>query len=115
MNTNKLLTEIVALCYSDRASVNGNTVLLKEYDKEYGFYTAGNTWYSTYNKHVADYKFITESGVEYDPDKGTFSNAGPSNARPKSPIIGFQFFDTTLGRPVYWNGSRWADSEGNLR
>lgn len=115
MNTNKLLTEIVAFCYSDRASANGNAVILKESDKEYGFYTAGNTWYSTYNKHVADYKFITESGVEYDPDKGTFNNAGPSNARPKSPVIGFQFFDTTLGRPVYWNGSKWVDSEGKLR
>jgi hypothetical protein len=115
MSTNELLTEIVNLCYSDRAIVNGNTLILKDADKEYGFFTTGNTWYSTYNKHVADYKFVTENGIEYDPVKGTFNNVGSSSNRPESPLVGFQFFDTTLGIPVFWNGSMWVDSEGKRR
>lgn len=115
LSTNKLLAEIVSLCYSDRTIVKGNTLILNEPNKEYGINSTGNTWYSTYNRHVANYKFVTETGIEYDPDKGTFNNAGPSSARPMSPTIGFQFFDTTIGRPVYWNGSFWVDSEGKKR
>lgn len=112
MSTNKILSEIVSLCYAERATVNGNTLILKEPDREYGFYTAGNTWYSTYNKHVADYKFVTGLGVEYNPEKGVFNNVGTSSVRPKSPIVGFQFFDTNLGRMVFWTGSSWVDTDG---
>lgn len=115
MITNKLLSEIVALCYSDLAIVKGNTLLFKEADKEYNFVSVGNTWYSTYTKHVADYKFVTDTGVEYNPDNDAFNNVGPSAARPKSAVIGFQYFDTTIGRPIYWNGSFWVDSEGKKR
>ena len=25
---------------------------------------------------------------------------------------GFQYFDTTLGRPIWWNGSGWVDATG---
>lgn len=114
-NTNQLLSKIVSLCYSDRATVKGNTIVLKEKDKEYNFNSGGETWYSTYSKHVSDYKFFTESGVEYDPDTGKYNNTGTSSSRPKNPIIGFQYFDTTLGRPIYWNGKEWVDSEGHKR
>ena len=114
-STNQLLSKIVTLCYSERAIVKGNTVVLKEKDKEYNFNSGGETWYSTYNKHVSDYKFFTESGIEYDPDTGKYNNAGTSSSRPKNPILGFQYFDTTLGRPIYWNGKEWVDSEGHKR
>lgn len=32
--------------------------------------------------------------------------------RPTNINIGFQFFDTTLGKPIWWNGSKWVDSTG---
>jgi len=46
-----------------------------------------------------------------------YSNAplwGSSAARPSllSTDIGFQFFDTTLNKPIWWNGSSWVDSNG---
>lgn len=37
---------------------------------------------------------------------------GATAARPGSSIIGQRFFDTSLGYPVYWNGSNWAKSDG---
>lgn len=115
MKTSKLLSEIVSLCYSDKASVSGNSLILKEPDKEYGFHTIGYTWYSTYSKHVADYMFVTDLGIEFYPETGSYNNSGASSLRPKSPNVGFQYFDTTLGLPIYWNGSAWVDSAGNVR
>lgn len=26
--------------------------------------------------------------------------------------IGFIYFDITLDKPIYWNGSKWVDSTG---
>ncbi len=39
---------------------------------------------------------------------------GKTSARPalNATDAGFQFFDTTLGKPVWWNGSRWVDATG---
>jgi len=39
--------------------------------------------------------------------------AGTSTSRPVSGIsIGFTYFDTTLGKPIWWNGSGWKDANG---
>lgn len=32
--------------------------------------------------------------------------------RPSTSIIGFQYFDTTLGKMISWNGSKWVDNMG---
>lgn len=48
--------------------------------------------------------------------KGTYINTdvnlGESNKRPVDNEIGFQYFDTTLGKPIYWNGTAWVDATG---
>lgn len=36
------------------------------------------------------------------------SGSGPTAERPKRPNIGYTFFDTTLGCPIWWNGSIWV-------
>ena len=63
MATDKLLSEIVSLCYPDRASVNKKSLKLKETDKEYCFNSFGNAWESKYNTHVVDYVLITPTYV----------------------------------------------------
>lgn len=68
MSTNQILSDIVSLCYSDRAAVKQNILILKEKDKEYGFHTEGHTWYSTYSKHVVVFRFVTSDGTVYSPD-----------------------------------------------
>ena len=110
-----LLSSIVELCYADRAYVKNNSLFLKEKDREYNFYSCGGKWHTTYNTHVVDCKFFTDTGIEYYPDTDSFNNAGTSSSRPKDARVGFQYFDTTISRPIYWNGKEWVDSEGNER
>jgi hypothetical protein len=43
--------------------------------------------------------------------------SGATNQRPTgltntSADIGRRFFDTTLGKPVWWNGTAWANATG---
>lgn len=39
--------------------------------------------------------------------------SGATAARPSSPaFVGQSFFDTTLGKPVFWNGTGWVDATG---
>jgi len=43
-------------------------------------------------------KFLTQNGI--------------TTSRPTSSITGLMFFDTTLGQPVWWDGSTWVDATG---
>ena len=38
--------------------------------------------------------------------------ATASSARPTNPQLGEMNFDTTLGHPIWWNGSAWVDAAG---
>ena len=49
----------------------------------------------------------------------SFNHIGSTSERPpfseqygsvKNSISGFQYFDTTLGKPVWWNGTAWVDA-----
>jgi hypothetical protein len=40
-------------------------------------------------------------------------NNGTTAERPTTVIIGQQYFDTTLGRPIWWDGTEWVDSTGS--
>ena len=44
----------------------------------------------------------------------TVPNFGPSISRPTGNLlIGETYFDTTLNRPIWWNGDYWIDAIGN--
>lgn len=47
--------------------------------------------------------------------KAITSHKGSTENRPAPNIgdIGFFYFDTTLNKPIWWNGSIWVDSTGN--
>ena len=39
---------------------------------------------------------------------------GTSEERPTIGMLpGFQYFDTTIGKPIWWNGEVWIDALGN--
>lgn len=38
---------------------------------------------------------------------------GESSERPLSPEIGQEYFDTEEGKPIWWEGSKWVDSNGS--
>ncbi len=37
---------------------------------------------------------------------------GATEQRPADRFMGMYFFDTTLGKPVWWNGAAWTDANG---
>lgn len=43
----------------------------------------------------------------YPVDTGTTANR-PTSGRE----LGMQYWDTTLGRPIWWNGAAWVDAAG---
>ena len=58
-------------------------------------------------------------GIVYDAPSGQWApapvqrtQAGATAARPASPKTGQMFFDTTLGKPIWWNGTQWVDATG---
>lgn len=38
--------------------------------------------------------------------------AGATGSRPSNPATGMVYFDTTIGRPVWWSGVVWVDGSG---
>lgn len=39
-------------------------------------------------------------------------SAGTTGARPASPATGQMYFDTTLGKPIWWGGAAWKYADG---
>lgn len=39
---------------------------------------------------------------------------GTTSNRPTNPLIGEIYYDTTIGKPIWWNGSAWVDASGNV-
>ncbi len=35
-------------------------------------------------------------------------------ARPTTSVLGESYFDTTINKPVWWNGTNYADAAGNV-
>lgn len=41
--------------------------------------------------------------------------SGETSARPSGNIkVGQAFFDTTLGLPIFWNGTNWLNGQGTV-
>jgi hypothetical protein len=47
------------------------------------------------------------------PDSGTTANR-PVNTTKEPLAIGQYYFDTTIGRPIYWNGTNWINAAGTV-
>ena len=52
------------------------------------------------------------SDVDYSSTKATINAGGLTASRPVSPILYQNYFDTTLGKPVWFDGTNWVDSTG---
>jgi hypothetical protein len=40
--------------------------------------------------------------------------SGTSANRPGSPNTGEIYFDTTIGKPIWYNGADWVNADGNV-
>lgn len=67
------------------------------------------------NKYAQQLSFkINGNGTKYLGDDGEYhevqqvSSYGTTANRPSNVSIGFQYFDTDLNRPIWWNGTEWV-------
>lgn len=59
--------------------------------------------------------FLSQDGSWKNADGRKMGNLkGTSTQRPtlSTSDTGYQFFDTTLGKPIWWSGSAWVDATG---
>lgn len=43
---------------------------------------------------------------------GTWFDSGTTSNRPTNVLVGFQYFDATINKPIFWDGSKWIDATG---
>jgi hypothetical protein len=65
-----------------------------------------------------DYLNVTDEGggvIRFDgcpPGGGCCAGSGTTDARPTVTTVGVNYWDTTLGQPIWWDGSDWKDATG---
>lgn len=66
----------------------------------------------TIDTNIADYttKLALENNYGYNAVPATI--IGTSTLRTKNHTKGTYYFDTTLGKPIWWNGTGWVDATG---
>jgi hypothetical protein len=59
--------------------------------------------------------FVTNVQVLSDMSSGAnlvASKSGNTAGRPVTTVVGTQYFDTTIGKPVFWSGTAWVAATG---
>lgn len=76
---------------------NGLSPILRYHDDWVQWSYDGEIWNNIVN--IQDFTVINKA-------------VGPTEERPTEPIIGQQYYDTSINKPIWWSGSNWADSTG---
>src|SRR5690606_2544832 len=64
-------------------------------------------------KALAEARSYTDQELEQLQQIVLYRQAGPTSNRPDGVAVGTVYFDTTLGKPVWWTGSDWVDAMGD--
>ena len=86
-------TKVKALNYVKNGELNTDFIPIPEGTEAYTFQKTGKPQ-QTYHYYPA--------------------TIGATSGRPERAgvISGYEYFDTTLGKPIYWNGTAWVDATG---
>jgi hypothetical protein len=71
--------------------------------------------YSNFSvEEVLTIEIVIPYWIEQDGAKAGVLRHGATADRPASTdiYVSFEYFDETLGKPIYWNGTAWADATG---
>lgn len=79
---------------------NLSKLISSEVERQLGFTARKLTDTPTDSLAVVNRKYVTLNGT--------------SANRPTSSIIGQFYYDTTIGKPVWWSGSSFKDAAGNV-
>ena len=102
---------LVRLCYDFLAELRPSVVEFRVY---------GNFTNCHFDENMAFNKLISTSWIRHDFEKlGNTSsndrfiqNMNNTANRPTNAPLNFSFYDTTLGKFIWWNGSSWKDATG---
>lgn len=64
------------------------------------------------NRTATDTPQTAEAGYSVQVNKSGASTGRPNGLTNDWQSIGTMFFDTTLGKPIFWNGTGWVDATG---
>lgn len=72
----------------------------------------------TLKYNITTYKFTNSlpEGLEKIPISflgNIANNSGKTEDRPTNADKGFQYYDTDINKPIWWNGSSWTDASGS--
>lgn len=119
--------------YSENSLDDGHISYCKETDKHYKFNSNNQSdpttgkWVEQHEAVPADEEDITEQNgtlqlanktkvINLNVDRivlsGTWFDSGTTSNRPTNVLVGFQYFDTTINKPIFWDGSKWIDATG---
>ena len=73
-------------------------------------------WHTEGLRYLGDYSAngLSNHGYRHIPDCGTVWNNGVTGSRPSTPLTGQQYFDTTLGHPIWYSGTNWVNATGAI-
>lgn len=92
--------------YSENSLDDGHISYCKETNKHYKF-NSNNQSDPTTGKWVEQHEAVPADEEDITEQNGTLQER-PANIINK----GFQYFDTTINKPIYWDGSKWIDATG---
>lgn len=119
--------------YSENSLDDGHISYCKETSKHYKFNSNNQSdpttgkWVEQHEAVPADEEDITEQNgtlqlanktkvINLNVDRivlsGTWFDSGTTSNRPTNVLVGFQYFDTTINKPIFWDGSKWIDATG---
>jgi len=90
-------------------TLTGNVVPIIKFEMSSGTVT---TW-SDDGDYIATAYTVDNHEAASDPHpQYQKEQAGATASRPASPATGEMYFDTTLGKPIWYDGSNWVDATG---
>lgn len=91
-----------------------NNIIYIQYNTSDSFFITAISNLTLTSKILASFTSIPEGAVDlpiYN-TKGIdikYNESGTTESRPSYPPEGFQYYDTTLHKPIWWNGTQWID------
>lgn len=73
---------------------------LQSYRNDWGFTDRKITDTPTDNLAVVNRRYVNLNGA--------------TGSRPTSSVVGQYYFDTTLGKPIWWSGTAFVDATGSV-
>lgn len=108
-----------ALGFNINKATQGNSESRPAFEGSYEPNPNGYVYFDTTLQKPLFFKKVGVSNLDYtgvwieaDGLQAGVKRAGSTELRPTGQPVGFCYFDTTLGRPIWWAGPNWVDATG---